>query len=115
MNGYLPHVVKGLPEISQNGANMKEYLLVVSMGVYWVHDVEKHGDIVVSPLNFLYNCTDVLPVDLYGISDDIQYQDDMYQCFLLMGFCFNELDDPSLDIFYIFGCGCPGEPTESIP
>ena len=70
MHGYLPHVVWGIPEIHQNGAKMKEYLLIVYVGIYQAGDVEKCGDIV-CPLNCFDDGIDALPVDLHGISSDI--------------------------------------------
>ena len=34
MHGYLSHVVQRIPEIIQNGMNVKEYLLIVNMHIY---------------------------------------------------------------------------------
>ena len=50
---------------------MKEYLLIVYVGIYLTVDVEKCGDMVVCPLNCLHDCIVVLSVDLHGIFHDI--------------------------------------------
>ena len=71
MYGYLSHVVSWIPEISQNGVNVKENLLIVYAGVYWTCDVEECDDIIVCPLNCLHECIVVLSVDLCGMSGDV--------------------------------------------
>ena len=94
---------------------MKEYLLVVYVGIHGAADVEKHGDVFVCPLNHLPVCVDLLSFDLHGILSDIQCGDDMYQCFLLLGWCFNQLVGSLLNVSYILSHGCSGEPTEGVP
>ena len=71
MHGYLPHVVQGILEVSQNGANVPEYLLIVDAGVYRTHDIEECGDIIVCPLNCFHDHINLLSVDLHGIMSDI--------------------------------------------
>ena len=51
---------------------------MVYAGIYQAGGVEKCGDIVVCPLDCFHDCIDVLPVDLHGISGNVQYGDDMY-------------------------------------
>ena len=50
-------------KIYQNGANIKEYLLLVYVGIYQAGDVKKYGDIIVCPLNCFHDYVDVLPLD----------------------------------------------------
>ena len=71
MHGYVSHVVQRIPDICQNGKNVKENLLLVYVGVYWTCDVEEGGDIIVCPLNHFHDCINVLSLDLHGISGDI--------------------------------------------
>ena len=71
MHGYLSYVVQTIPEICLNGANVKEYLLIVYAGIYQVDDVEKCGDIIVCPLHCFHDCVDVLSVYLHGITGDV--------------------------------------------
>ena len=73
MHGYLLHVVQGVSEVSQNGANVSDNLLVIDMGIYQTSDVEECGNIILCPLNCFYDDVNVLPVDLHGISGNIQY------------------------------------------
>ena len=93
--------------------NMKDNLLDSLFRIYWTHYVEECGNIIVCPLNCFHYCIDVLFVDMYGIS--CEYWDDMYQCFLLLCLCFHQLVYFFLDVPYIYGHGCSGEPTEGIP
>ena len=39
----------------------------------------------------------------------------MFQCFMFLDLCFDELVDSSLDVPYVFGHGCSSKPTEGIP
>ena len=94
---------------------MKEYQLVVYVGIHGADDVEKHGDIIVCPLNCLHDCVDVLSVDLHGILSDVLYGEYIYPCFLLLGLCFNQLAELLLNVSYILDHGCSSEPTEGIP
>ena len=48
---------------------MKEYLLIVYVGIYG--DVEQCGDVIVCPLNCFHDCVDVLSVDVHGIPGDV--------------------------------------------
>ena len=57
---------------------MKEYLMLVYVGIYGAGDVEECGDIVVCLLNHFHDHIDVLSVDVHGISGDIKYWDNMY-------------------------------------
>ena len=50
---------------------MKEYLLIVYVGIYQAGDVEKCGDVIVCPLNCFHDHIDVLSVDMGGISGDV--------------------------------------------
>ena len=71
MHSYLSHGVQRIPEISQNGMNMKENLLIAYAGIYLTCDVEECGNIVMCPLSCFHDCVDVLSVDLCGIAGDI--------------------------------------------
>ena len=71
MHGFLPYIVQGKSEISQNGANVKENLLIVYAAIYRAFDVEECGDIIVCPFNCFHDCIDVLSVDLCDIPGDI--------------------------------------------
>ena len=61
----------GIHEICQNGVDVKEYLLIVYVGIYQTGDIEKCGDVIVCPLNCFHDCIDVLSVDLHGVSGDV--------------------------------------------
>ena len=50
---------------------MKEYLLIVYVGIYQAGDVEEYGEIIMCPLNCFHDHIDVLSVDLCGISGDV--------------------------------------------
>ena len=51
--------------------NVKEYLLIVYVGIYQAGDVENCGDIIMGPLNCFHDCVDVLPVAMCGIFGDV--------------------------------------------
>ena len=50
--------------------------------------------------------TDVLPVDLGGISGDVKYRYDMDFGFLLVVLHGDQLVDSCFDAIIILGCGC---------
>ena len=50
---------------------MKEYLLIVYVGIYQAGDVEECSDIIVCLLNCCHAHIDVLPVDVHGVSGDV--------------------------------------------
>ena len=49
----------------------------------------------------------MLPVDLGGVSGDIEYRYDVYYGLLLALLSGDQLVDPCFDGIDVFGCGCP--------
>ena len=103
-----------IPEICKNGTNVKEYLLIVYVGIYWAGDVEEcseHCCVSSELLSWLH--VDVLPVDVWwSIWWCLVWRWHVLKFPVVEFAWFNELVDSPLDIPDILGHCCSGEPTE---
>ena len=67
-----------MPEICQNGVDVKYNVLVVQADVEWTADAVEHGVILMCPFYCFHYQVDMLSVHLSGISGDIWNGDNVY-------------------------------------